>query len=48
VAHVREVRRLVVDRLSPEQLVALGEVARAITEATMADAAEACRELDGC
>ncbi|MGH1565531.1 MarR family winged helix-turn-helix transcriptional regulator [Mumia sp. DW29H23] len=29
-AHVREVRRLVVDALEPEQLAALGEAARAI------------------
>lgn len=41
--HVREVRRLVIDVLTPEQLAALGEAARAITrvaDATLADALE--------
>jgi len=33
--HVREARRLVVDVLTPEQLAALGEAARAITAATL-------------
>ena len=46
--HVREVRRLVVDVLTPEQLAALGEAARAITAVTMAEAPEACREIGGC
>lgn len=32
--HVREARRLVVDVLTPDQLAALGEAARAITAAT--------------
>jgi DNA-binding MarR family transcriptional regulator len=42
--HVREARRLVVDVLTPEQLAALGDAARAITAATMAEASEGCRE----
>lgn len=46
--HVREARRLVVDVLTPEQLAALGDAARAITAVTLADAPEACRELGGC
>lgn len=35
-SHVREARRLVIDALTPEQLAALGEAARAITAATLA------------
>ena len=46
--HVREVRRLVVDVLTPEQLTALAEAARAITAGAMAEASEACREAGGC
>lgn len=46
--HVREVRRLVIDVLTPEQLGALGEAARAITAVTMTDDPGACRELDDC
>lgn len=46
--HVREARRLVVDVLTPEQLVALGEAARAISAVTLADAPDACRETGGC
>lgn len=46
--HVREAHRLVVDVLTPEQLVALGEAARAITEAAVADAPAACREALDC
>ena len=46
--HVREARRLVVDVLTPEQLVALGHAARAITSATLADAPEVCRDVGGC
>ena len=40
--HVRQARRLVVDVLTPQQLAALGEAARAITAAT--PAAPACTE----
>lgn len=46
--HVREARRLVVDVLTPEQLAALGEAARAITAVTMADDPGACQELGDC
>ena len=46
--HVREVHRLVFEVLTPEQLAALGDVARAITAATMAEAAEECREVSHC
>lgn len=46
--HVREVRRLVVDALTPEQLVALGDAARAITAATAAGVPEPCALLDDC
>lgn len=46
--HVREARRLVVDVLSPDQLAALGEAARAIVAATMEEAPEVCRQLGGC
>jgi DNA-binding MarR family transcriptional regulator len=46
--HVREARRLVVDVLTPEQLTALGDAARAITAATMAEAPEACRQVSDC
>lgn len=38
--HVREARRLVVDVLTPKQLTALGDAARAITAATTAEALE--------
>ena len=46
--HVREARRLVIDVLAPEQLAALGDAARAITDATMAEAREACRQVGDC
>ena len=46
--HVREARRLVVDVLTPEQLAALGDAARAITSATLADAPEMCRKAGEC
>lgn len=46
--HVREARRLVVDVLTPDQLSALGEAARAINAVTMAEAPEACRGLGDC
>jgi DNA-binding MarR family transcriptional regulator len=46
--HVREARRLVIDVLAPEQLTALGDAARAITAATMAEAHEACRQVNDC
>lgn len=46
--HVREARRLVVDLLTPEQLIVLGEAARAITAATLAAAPEVCREIGDC
>jgi DNA-binding MarR family transcriptional regulator len=46
--HVREVRRLVVDVLTPEQFATLGTAARAVTAATLAEAPEACREVGGC
>lgn len=46
--HVREARRLVVDVLTPAQLVALGRAARAITAVTMVGEPEACRELGDC
>jgi DNA-binding MarR family transcriptional regulator len=46
--HVREVRRLVVDLLTPEQLAALGDTARKITAATMADAPAECRQIVDC
>jgi len=45
--HVREARRLVVDVLTPEQLEALGEAARAIT-AAIARAAEGCAGPPDC
>ncbi|SDD06550.1 DNA-binding transcriptional regulator, MarR family [Sanguibacter gelidistatuariae] len=38
--HVREARRLVVDVLTAEQLAALGDAARVITAATVAEALE--------
>ena len=47
-SHVREARRLVVDVLTPEQLQALGEAARAITEVIAAGAPEACDEAADC
>lgn len=46
--HVREVRRLVIDALTPEQLTALGDAARAITAATIAAAPEVCRQIGDC
>ncbi|WP_241236992.1 MarR family winged helix-turn-helix transcriptional regulator [Georgenia faecalis] len=46
--HVREVRRLVVDSLTPEQLVALGEAARTIAAVTTAGASDACRRVGDC
>ncbi len=46
--HVREVRRLVVDVLTPAQFAALGEAARAISAVTLADDPEACQELGSC
>lgn len=46
--HVREARRLVVDVLTPEQLSALGDAARAITAATVAGAPEVCLEDGDC
>ncbi|WP_185994310.1 MarR family winged helix-turn-helix transcriptional regulator [Nocardioides campestrisoli] len=42
--HVREARRLVIDALTPEQLTALGDAARAIHAVAIADPPEACRE----
>jgi DNA-binding MarR family transcriptional regulator len=45
--HVREVRRLVVDVLSPEQLVALGEAARAIVAAAAPDIGQQLRRDNG-
>ena len=45
--HVREVRRLVVDVLTPGQLAALADAARAITDAAVAVAPAACREPGG-
>lgn len=41
--HVREARRLVVDALTPEQLAALGEAARAVVEAIDPEVAEMIR-----
>ena len=46
--HVREARRLVVDVLTREQLAALGDAARAITDVVLAGAPEACEELGDC
>lgn len=46
--HVREARRLVVDVLTREQLAALGEAARAITDVVPAGVPEACEELADC
>ncbi|WP_460797324.1 MarR family winged helix-turn-helix transcriptional regulator [Nocardioides pacificus] len=50
--HVREARRLVVDVLTPEQLAALGDAARAITAVTTAPATaravEACGRAEDC
>lgn len=39
--HVREARRLVVDVLTPRQLAALGDAARAVVEATSPEVADA-------
>ncbi|MGC4805009.1 MarR family winged helix-turn-helix transcriptional regulator [Micromonospora sp. DT233] len=47
-SHVREARRLVVDVLSPEQLAALGDAARAISATVLAGAAEECRRAGDC
>lgn len=44
--HVREARRLVVDVLTPEQLAALGESARAVVAAALTS--EACAEVPDC
>ena len=46
--HVREARRLVVDVLTREQLAALGEAARVITDVVTAGAPESCEELRDC
>ncbi|WP_309232936.1 MarR family transcriptional regulator [Blastococcus sp. TML/C7B] len=46
--HVREVRRLVVDVLTPAQLAALGEAARAVAAAVLEGAPEACGEAGDC
>lgn len=46
--HVREARRLVVDVLTPEQLTALGDAARAIAAAVTAGGPDACREVGDC
>lgn len=47
-SHVREARRLVVDVLTPEQLTALGDTARAITAAIVAEALEVPGENSDC
>jgi DNA-binding MarR family transcriptional regulator len=44
VGHVREARRLVVDVLTPGQLAALGDAARAITAVTTAEGPVPCQE----
>ncbi|WP_218566174.1 MarR family winged helix-turn-helix transcriptional regulator [Vallicoccus soli] len=44
--HVREVRRLVVDVLAPEQLAALADAARAVRAGPLAGAGEGCRAVD--
>ena len=44
--HVREVRRLVVDTLTPEQLEALGAAARIVTAAADREIAEALGQTD--
>ncbi|MBZ5737451.1 MarR family winged helix-turn-helix transcriptional regulator [Nocardioides mangrovi] len=41
-SHVREARRLVVDRLGPEQLAALGAAARSVVEAVDAPSCTEC------
>ena len=46
--HVREVRRLVIDTLSDEQLAALADAARAITAAALDPDSESCREIAEC
>ncbi|WP_433393405.1 MarR family winged helix-turn-helix transcriptional regulator [Micromonospora sp. KLBMP9576] len=46
--HAREARRLVIDVLTPGQLSALGDAARAITAAALAGATEACRQAGDC
>ena len=46
--HVREVRRLVIDVLSDEQLTALGEAAGAIAAAAQESTAETCTEGADC
>ncbi len=45
--HVREVRRLVVDVLTPEQLDAVADASRAVVRAVMTEAPEVCREAGG-
>lgn len=46
--HVAEVRRLVVDVLSADQLSQLGDIARAITTVIRAETPSACQEAGGC
>ncbi|WP_307844947.1 MarR family winged helix-turn-helix transcriptional regulator [Actinotalea solisilvae] len=46
--HVRAVRRLLVDPLTPEQLTALAAAARAITAATLAEPADDAAAPDAC
>jgi DNA-binding MarR family transcriptional regulator len=46
--HVREARRLVVDALTSAQLTALGDAARTITAAVLAEAPEECQQLRDC
>src|SRR3954452_7118227 len=44
--HVETVRRLFIDRLTPDQLDALAEAAETVLEVLAADEAAACAELD--
>ena len=46
--HAREARRLVIDQLTPEQLAALGDAARAIVAACTEDGPAACRGIIDC
>ncbi|UZN04198.1 MarR family winged helix-turn-helix transcriptional regulator [Cellulomonas sp. S1-8] len=46
--HVREVRRLVVDAITPEQLAALADASRAVNAAIDADPHEECTGGDAC
>ena len=46
--HVREVRRLVVDAMTPGQLAALADASRAVTAAIAADPPEECLGGDVC